>query len=142
MEFISAEQFLKQPKAVQKVFLNCWKPSNGDLYSLDECNYASLVKRFEDDCILNESSYMWIEKSKCIPLLTQGQLIQFIENHRYCIDIESYHDYQVTLNKRIGEGKLVIEKRISSTHLLDLIFEMALYVALEIAKEMKNNDVN
>lgn len=33
MEYISAEEFLKQPKEVQKVFIDWWKPSQGDLYS-------------------------------------------------------------------------------------------------------------
>ena len=36
MEYISAEEFLKQPEEVQAVFLNWWEPSVGDLFNFPE----------------------------------------------------------------------------------------------------------
>ena len=45
MEFISAEEFLKQDEEVQKVFLDWWEPSEGDIYS-----YIDLGERCRD-CI-------------------------------------------------------------------------------------------
>lgn len=33
MNYISAEEFLKQSKAVQDVFMNWWQPEFGDLLS-------------------------------------------------------------------------------------------------------------
>jgi len=81
MEFISAEEFLEQPVEVQKVFLDWWKPSVGDLY-----RWIS-NSTFEDVQVLNKSAidtFKYDEfinfKKDCIPLLAEGQLRKFIED--------------------------------------------------------------
>ena len=82
MEFINAEEFLNQPKEIQKVFLDWWNPSTGDLYSKkDKIGFPHLVKRSEDDLIIEVGSYVWEEKSECIPLFSEGQLRQFVEDN-------------------------------------------------------------
>ena len=71
MEFITAEQFFKQDKEVQKVFIDWWKPSIGDLFWFETVNFYHLglithkkIKVFQTDC----------------PAFTEGQLIKFIED--------------------------------------------------------------
>ena len=80
MEFISAEEFLSQPKEVQQVFLDWWKPSIGDLYSHKEID---LHDRIRCACIRSEGHLMNLNvihaKDRIIPLFTEGQLRSFIE---------------------------------------------------------------
>jgi hypothetical protein len=68
MNFISAEEFLKQSEKVQKILMDWWTPSWSDLV-LDE----------NQEYRLADSKYGVIEKEKCIPLFTEGQLRKFIE---------------------------------------------------------------
>ncbi|MEO2601314.1 hypothetical protein [Clostridium butyricum] len=77
MEFISVEEFLKQPHKVQKVlqewFIEKFETSN----EFDLFNYNG-----EDLCyknILDRNCNFDIED--CIPLLTEGQLRKFIEDN-------------------------------------------------------------
>lgn len=139
MELIERKKFLNESKSVQKVFLDWWKPKYFDLlYCECGATFVGSCEKNSDDMTIydfNTKQREWTNKYKVVPLFNQSQIIRFIEDNNYCIDIESYHGYQVTLKKRIKDGKQVIEKRVSSTWLLDLIWEMALYVALEIAKE-------
>lgn len=84
MEFISAEEFEKQDKKVQKVFLDWWKPSIGDLFAWnDDENYHDMhevnccsSKNMVDMTVKNKG----VETGKRIPLLTEGQLRKFIED--------------------------------------------------------------
>lgn len=83
MEFISAEEFLKQPKEVQEIFLEWWKCEEGDLY-LDKKEYETDA-RFIDVLCCNmtlegdiEGDWQYL-KSISIPLLTECQLRRFIE---------------------------------------------------------------
>ncbi|NFO30971.1 hypothetical protein FDB41_11885 [Clostridium botulinum] len=89
MEYISAEEFLKQHKKVQEVFLDWWKPSKGDLFEND------LIGGFGAMTGNNEL------KNGLIPLLTEGQLRKFIEDKMNCkisINIGEY-GYQFILYK-------------------------------------------
>ncbi|WP_321993210.1 hypothetical protein [Clostridium butyricum] len=86
MEYISAEEFLKQPGEVQKVFVQWWKPSTGDLFSwiknyeeyendlrkLECCNSYNIVEMTK--------SFKGIKEGDRIPLLSEGQLRKFIED--------------------------------------------------------------
>ncbi len=88
MEYISAEEFLNQPKKVQKVFIDWWKPSIGDLYSDDKI----CIK-----CVFGSNTVEWIntdkEYVKYVPLLTEGHLRIFIEDKKSgIIDIGYYGD--------------------------------------------------
>lgn len=78
MEYISAEEFLKQPKEVREVFLDWWKPSVGDLIVYK--NIFKCVDEVQGSTIkaLRDNSY--ILKSECIHLFTEGQLRHFIED--------------------------------------------------------------
>ncbi len=43
MNYISAENFLKQPKEIQEVFLNWWQPEFGDLFIEDYWDIDSII---------------------------------------------------------------------------------------------------
>ena len=85
MEFITTEQFLKEDKKVQEVFIDWWKPSMGDLYAwnysdesendlhkLQACTSKLVTELTNDNKGINEGDR--------IPLLTEGQLRKFIED--------------------------------------------------------------
>jgi hypothetical protein len=85
MEYITAEQFLEQDEKVQKVFLEWWKPSVGDLYY--NKSHKKAIQCFEWLQDINDfklSVFGWSSvddfKELCIPLLTIGHLIKFIED--------------------------------------------------------------
>jgi hypothetical protein len=81
MEYINTKEFSKQSAEIQKVFLDWWKPSLGDLYARQNIKvFPHCVWKYDHDLILNISSDVWEYKSKCIPLLTEGQLGQFVED--------------------------------------------------------------
>jgi hypothetical protein len=92
MEFINAEEFLKQDEQVQKVFLDWWNPSKGDLYCnlynnqqdnilvINDCQ-LEIFKTFKDDI-----------KQYGFPLLTEGQLRKFIEDKSNCKNVEILSD--------------------------------------------------
>lgn len=102
MEYISAKEFLKQPHKVQKVlqqwFIEKFEKSN----EFDLFNYNG-----EDLCyknILDRNCDFYVED--CIPLLTEGQIRQFIEDKTNCkvdwclIESEKRGDsYDLTLEK-------------------------------------------
>lgn len=96
MEFITAEQFLKQDKKVQEVFIDWWKPSMGDLYAwgysderendlhkLQACTSELVIELTNDNKGVNEGDR--------IPLLTEGQLRKFIESKTGAKYIELEH---------------------------------------------------
>jgi len=79
MEFISAREFSNQPKEVQEVLMEWWKPQQFDLYLCDN-KTLEITLRSDDDLILPiRSNSVWDEKARCIPLFTEGQLRKFIE---------------------------------------------------------------
>ena len=91
MEFITIEQFKEQPKEVQKVFLDWWKPSIGDIFSfiIDEydnsdCNIGVLSSE-KQIRITNTSKGKYR-----IPLFIEGQLRKFIEDKTFCKSIEVF----------------------------------------------------
>lgn len=81
MEFITVEQFKEQPKEVQKVFLDWWKPSVGDIFQ-----FETVVFDNNDSTIGVIGSKRQIKiaedgKGKYrMPLFTEGQLRKFIED--------------------------------------------------------------
>lgn len=95
MEFISAEEFLKQPKEVQKVFINWWQPKLFDLIHIDYYSVNSI------DTVISEKD---IKKygieffpngidGDVIPLFTEGQLRKFIEDKTGC-KIDTIYDFE------------------------------------------------
>jgi hypothetical protein len=79
MRFISAEEFLKQPEEVQKVFIDWWNPSIGDIYAYKEKDFKDYA---EAECITSKNVIRLVVKNKYdkVPLLTEGQVRQFIED--------------------------------------------------------------
>ena len=89
MEYISAEEFLKQPTEVQKVFIEWWQPSFGDLILSPWVEYGeefSGPDRIREnitviDRICDKKDFKeHLSEIDCIPGLTEGQLIKFIED--------------------------------------------------------------
>lgn len=133
MEYISAEEFLKQDKEVQEVFWDWWKPTLGDLYARKNTKgLPYLVWKYEDECILSSINVVWEEKSKCIPLLTEGHLRRFIEDKTgYTIDLCYYEGtYDIELCEN-DNGLCVEVIREVGKNLLQAYWK----VACEIAKE-------
>ncbi len=96
MEYISAEEFLKQPVEVQKVFIDWWKPSIGDLFSWikKDDGYEHDLRKLEccnsDNIVEMTNSFKGIDDGDRVPLLTEGQLRKFIEDKIGCIINVSY----------------------------------------------------
>ena len=86
MKYISAEQFLEQSKEVQKALMDWWKPSIGDLYAWvkrdDECdnNLRKMECCNSENIVQITSSFKGINEGNRIPLLTEGQLREFVED--------------------------------------------------------------
>lgn len=99
MEFISANEFLKQDEKVQKVFLDWWKPSIGDLYFRNEYKWTIGLEEWSEvpeiQCIgeiltnnnikptvgeAYDRTIYYDNKLDVVPLLTEGQLRRYIED--------------------------------------------------------------
>lgn len=145
MEYISAEEFLKQPIEVQKVFNDWWEPQKSDLvverrgvnrtppYLVWKCE-----KEGEETFIYGiNSRFTCYEKESLVLLLTEGKLRQFIEEKTdshvdiayyaykdngyrgYTIELWKYSPYECIKQFKDLEGDL---------------FQAYWKVALEIAK--------
>lgn len=75
MKYISAEEFLKQSKEIQKVFLDWWQPEEFDIYVNKELEKHRVTQVDLEDDVCN-----YYLKTEYIPLLTEGQLREFIED--------------------------------------------------------------
>ena len=75
MKSISAEEFLKQPKEIQKVFLDWWQPEEFDIYVNKELEKHRVTQTDLEDDVCN-----YYLKTEYIPLFTEGQLREFIED--------------------------------------------------------------
>ena len=91
MEFISAEEFSKQPVEVQKFFIDWWKPSFMDLLFHKNSNYTYLLN--EDFIKYGSINKQELINIGLIPLFTEGQLRKFIEdNTGYKVRLEPYQN--------------------------------------------------
>ena len=75
MKYIKAEEFLQQPKEIQKVFLDWWQPEEFDIYVNKELEKHRVTQTDLEDDVCNY--YLSVES---VPLLTEGQLREFIED--------------------------------------------------------------
>lgn len=125
MENITAEQFLEQPKEVQKIFLD-WFENNADSYDLvctdTKIKYISFYGDLEFE-----------EKADYVPLLTEGQLRQFIEDKtRTKIDIEFYTTgYEIFASSD--------EYHIRTDNLFQAYWQVAIKIASEEVKTSENS---
>lgn len=142
MEYIRSEEFLKQPKEVQEVFLDWWEPSIGDLFVNKNGNLKQFAILFDDGVIENYKYNKGKDnfrtfKIESIPLLTEGQLRKFIEDKTNTI-VETYltiyKEYNITLVHVESEEFSHYETK--SGNLLQAYWK----VACEIAKEELSYD--
>ena len=138
MEFISSEQFSKQPKEVQKVFIDWWEPSLFDLY----CYKDDLKIRRVTETDLQDISnnYLYNPKSKfAIPVFIEGQLRKFIEDKTGAKIEINYHyngEYDINLfNPITSEYNDDYNLENISIDLLQAYWK----VAVQIASEEVNN---
>lgn len=86
MEYIEPKLFLEQPKEVQKVFLDWWKPEKFDLviHSIAiKYNKPSIIVKKKNDYhieIAGDDGVTITVKNDLIPLFTESQLRKFIED--------------------------------------------------------------
>lgn len=126
MKYISSEQFLEQPKEVQKVLLDWWKPSEYDLYQdISIKTIHSVMPRQNRKDIWNNLK----EENAIIPLLTEGQLREFIEDKTETL-LDVTHNGGTTIysmSELYGEYE--------RTFYEDRLIEIYLQVACELVKE-------
>ncbi|AGF56433.1 hypothetical protein B0P06_005301 [Clostridium saccharoperbutylacetonicum] len=128
MEYISAKEFLKQPKEVQKVFIDWWKCDTGDLFTFDGVDDRDLniLQTIGSE---NQATMTKANKDESrIPLFVEGQLRKFIEDRagsKLAIIEFDYDHYNIVLR---SNNKAYI------TEEYDLL-QAHWKVALEIAKE-------
>lgn len=147
MEYITAEQFLEQDEKVQKVFLEWWEPSTGDLYCI-----KNIVDLFSEETSnsVNLVSYKYDEEAKnfllglskfIAPLLTEGQLRKFIEDKTgFPIQVIEFTDkhkqYEImTAYKAIDAYKDFYINDKLGTDLLQAYWRIALEIAKESVKQ-------
>lgn len=120
MEYISAEEFLKQPKEVQKVFLDWWEPSVGDLIGI-KTQYIDLswntITKYKVSCISEDDIFNYDSKKELLDsfktlgyqsysdeivlLFTEGCLRWFIENKtKLLLEVQNFgkQGYCIHLN--------------------------------------------
>ena len=138
LEYISAEEFLKQPVEIQKVFLDWWKPNIGDLFTWIKNNeeHESDLRKMEccnsENIVEMTNIFKGINDGDRIPLLTEGQLRQFIEDKtgfKVEVRLTGYTDID-TYDISFGFGEKGVMRNLG-TDLLQAYWA----VALEIAKE-------
>ena len=129
MEFISAEEFLKQDEEVQKVFL--------DWFENEACSYDIVV--FKNDLqyvtfygdIEYQESFNY--EDRYIPLLTEGQIREFIEDkiHAKIRIIPTNIGYRIIYLP--GKGTDLIDKCYEGD-LLQVYWKVAVQIAKESIK--------
>lgn len=133
MEFISVEEFLKQPHKVQKVlqewFIEKFETSN----EFDLFNYNG-----EDLCyknILDRNCNFDIED--CIPLLTEGQLRKFIEDNtegkvEFYPDVYHGERYYTIMIRDSGCGGDDPEFEVDADDVLQAYWKVAIQIAEQL----------
>ena len=143
MKYISAEQFLKQSKEVQKVFLDWWRPTELDIFQCKDYRIRLVDNGSSNTTIIAiEDSLTSYSKYDCIPLFTEGQLRRFIEDKLNCImDIDvnidsgySLYLYFLEFSEFSEESRFASKIKIYEDLGKDL-FQAYWQVACEVAKE-------
>lgn len=128
MEYISAEEFLKQDIDIQIIFMEWWIPKTGDLFFTNEFGMECLLDKTESGVLGSKEFYT---SEKVIPLLTEGQLRKFIEDNGYGVELRYYDDKSFSYSiYEFNEG-YDVKYEDDETDLLQAYWK----VALEIAKE-------
>lgn len=113
MEFITVEQFQKQPKEVQKVFLDWWQPQEFDIYAYKEDLKPRRVTEMDIEDVYNNEVYN-VKSGFAIPLFTEGQLREFIEDKTGCkLDVTFFlwEGYTVEISKKYEEEGYCVSQK-------------------------------
>lgn len=133
MEFITVEQFKEQPKEVQEVFLDWWKPSIGDIYVFINEEWNNSLRLIE--CCNSELQSVITERYKGInariPLFAEGQLRKFIEDKTgYKVDCCFYGE-KYDINTCEDDGLYIKKYEDIDDDLLQAYWKVACMVAKE-----------
>lgn len=143
MEFIKAEEFLKQPKEVQEVFLEWWKPSIGDIFLIEKTTSFNGDKHNFIECFLTGfevADLTETERKRIIcPLLTEGPLRKFIEDKTGKILFIDFEKIDGKLNYSIYLFQ-DNDRYENYDNLGDDLLQAYWKVACEIAKESVENE--
>ena len=141
MEFITVEQFKEQPKEVQKVFLDWWKPRVGDIFIFNTDEYDNSDSNIGVLGSIKQINITRRSKGKYrIPLFTEGQLRKFIEDKIggrldvECSDIlDNYQVYDITVFGVNGLGfeGISFERYVNADDLLEAYWKVACMIAEE-----------
>lgn len=140
MEFISAEEFLSQPKEVQDRFKSWWEPAIADLFCY-KYNTKSFAILFDDGNNIENYKYsegddnFYTFKKEVIPLFTEGQLRKFIEDKAECkleTEINNDHTYDIFIERF---NNAYYEYKGEFKHLNTDLLKSYWKIACEIAKE-------
>lgn len=106
MNFISAEEFLKQSEKVQNKLIEWWEPQIGDILVNKNNNINSTIEVINDEIIAGK--VYEVKNKPFIPLLQTHQLIQFIEDEiNKKIEIHHYSGgYEILDNDDLGNDLL------------------------------------
>ena len=125
MKYISAEQLLKQSDKVQRVLLDWWKPSVGDLCWYKESKFVSMIDiDYNIEDIATKNLILFFK----IPLFTEGQLREFIEDNCLKIEINTYGDGEYTLKTFLHGRK---NNMVDCDYLLQAYWQVACTIAEE-----------
>ncbi|EKS4345024.1 hypothetical protein [Clostridium sp. CTA-6] len=141
MNYISAEEFLKQPNEIQKVLINWWNDnlSEGFLYTYN--SYKTCLMIFKQNENMNNV------QGGIIPIFQLYQLIQFIEEKtkgklEISFHYGSYRIWSHELdNNFICTGKYYFFDKLGK-NLLQALWQVACKIAQEEADNQKQNIIS
>lgn len=133
MEFIKAEEFLKQDKEVQEVLIEWWKNNINQCDLIYNIKFKKIRTLIDADMFNSDFKRNLILESSNIPLWTEGQLRMFIQDKTkdkydilYSFGLKKYISfYKYTEN----ENKATYE--VENHDLLKAYWEVAVKVASE-----------
>lgn len=156
MEFISVEEFLRQPKEVQEVFWEWWNPSVGDLFNVNmivvpQDIYNGIPHDIYENFLLavdnraNDSNFIKFGiDGKVTPLFTEGQLRKFIEdktNGKVMVEYTVCENIVLKLaTKSKVTGGLEFKRKYSFPKSEINLLQAYWKVAYEVAKESVENE--
>lgn len=139
MEFIKLEQFKSLDENIQKVLLSWWKPKRYDLYidasDLSQVECLDYIKDNDEGVIYHSMRDNMSIIQDMIPLFTEGQLRQIIQN-KFSGDVKvelewSNDGYIINVVSEINDEKVYESYFNAETEPIIAYW----YVVLEIARE-------
>ena len=133
MEYISAEEFLKQPKEVQEVFIDWWSKNK----TISDIATIKINKERWGVHILSDIDLVVFEIGKdLIPLLTEGQLRKFIEDKTECKVEAPWHGcYDIYLVDQLTGQEVIKDYFNLGTDLLQAYWKVACEIASSEVKD-------